>query len=238
MKKLCIITIIFIINILAGFPGHSQENEVFLREEFNDLKDWKPLYFRKIKSHTEYSVVREGKESYLRAESNASASGIIFNVQFSVFEYPKVKWRWKVSNVFKKGNAKERSGDDYPLRVYIIFKFDPEKASFAQKFKYGIVKNIYGEYPPHSTLNYIWTNRKHAERIITNTYADEAKMIVLQSGEEHAGEWMEQEINIIEDYHEAFGEDPPAIASVAVMSDSDNTGESAVAYIDYIEVFR
>lgn len=238
MKRLCIITIIIFLNVLPAFPGDTQENNVFLREEFNDLKDWKPLYFRKIKSHTDYSVVKEGKESYLKAESNASASGIVFDVQFSVFEYPNVKWRWKVNNVFKKGNAKKRSGDDYPLRVYIVFKYNPEKASIGQRLKYRIAKNIYGEYPPQSTLNYIWTNRKHAERIITNTYSDKAKMIVLQSGEEHTGEWVEQEINIIKDYHAAFGEDPPAIASVAVMSDSDNTGESAVAYIDYIEVFR
>ena len=77
MKRLCVTAIIIISAFLSAFPGHAQEDKVFLREEFNDLKDWRPLYFRKIKRHTEYSVVREGKESYLRADSNASASGIL-----------------------------------------------------------------------------------------------------------------------------------------------------------------
>ena len=165
-------------------------------------------------------------------------SGIVFKIKYSVFEYPKVKWRWKVSNVFKKGNAKKRAGDDYPIRVYIIFKYDPAKASFGQRIKYGLVKKIYGEYPPHSTLNYIWANMRYKEKILTNTYADEAKMIILQSGSENAGKWIEQKINVIEDYHNAFSEDPPEIASIAIMSDSDNTRESVVSFIDFIEVYR
>jgi hypothetical protein len=36
----------------------------------------------------------------------------------------------------------------------------------------------------------------------------------------------------------AFGEDPPSVANLAIMNDSDNTGESAVSYIDYIEIYR
>ena len=63
-------------------------------------------------------------------------------------------------------------------------------------------------------------------------------MVILQQGDSNSGKWIEQEVNIVEDYHKAFREDPPVTASIAIMSDSDNTGESAVAYIDYIEIFR
>ena len=234
-----IITIIII--ALSVFPVWGAEGEtvtILIREDFNDLKNWKPLYFPKIREHTEYSVEHDGEERYLKAASNASASGIIFGKEFNVFEYPKVRWRWKVSNVYTKGNAREKSGDDYPLRVYIIFKYDPENASFGQKIKYGLAKSVYGEYPPHSSLNYIWANREHGEGIIPNPYASEAKMISLQTGPGNAGKWIEQEIDIISDYHKAFDEDPPAIASLAIMNDSDNTGESAVSYIDYITVYR
>jgi hypothetical protein len=63
-------------------------------------------------------------------------------------------------------------------------------------------------------------------------------MIILQTGNNRAGRWIEEEVNIVEDYHRAFGEDPPSVASLAIMNDSDDTGESAVSYIDYIEVYR
>jgi hypothetical protein len=238
MIKHLLIICVFLITFTIIVAPFAQDKEIFFREEFNNLEHWKPLHFPKIKNHTKYSIERDGDGGYLKAKSNASASGIIFKEEFNVFEYPKVIWRWKVSNVFKKGNAKKKSGDDYPLRVYIIFKYNSDTASFGQKIKYGLAKAIYGEYPPHSSLNYIWANKQHNETIITNPYASEAKMLILQTGKENADKWIEQEIDIIKDYRIAFDKDPPAIGSFAIMSDSDNTGESAFSYIDYIEVGR
>ncbi len=233
--------ILFILFFVVIFPVHQGETEdgsILFRDDFHMLDNWKPLHFPKISEHTNYSIENEGSTALLKVESNASASGIVYKREFNVFEFSKVRWRWKVSNVFKKGNAREKSGDDYPLRMYIIFKYDPENATFGQKIKYGLAKQIYGEYPPHSSINYIWANRHHDEHIIPNAYASEAKMIILQSGTEKVGQWVDEGINIIEDYHRAFGEDPPSFASLAIMSDTDNTKESAVSYIDYIEVYR
>jgi hypothetical protein len=236
------ITKLFIVvTLLILFPApniSSEENADFLRDDFNNLNNWEPLYFEKIEEHSVYSIFDDKNGSYLKAKSDSSASGLISKDEFNVYEHPKAKWRWRISDVLKKGNAKEKSGDDYPIRIYIIFKYDPEKASFFQRAKYGAYKKIYGEYPPHSSINYIWANREHKERIITNTYSDETKMIIMQAGDEKAGQWQYEEVNIVIDYREAFGEDPPVTASIAIMNDSDNTGESAVSYIDYIELHR
>ena len=218
--------------------GIAVDKNVLLREDFNALENWKPLHFSKIKEHTKYSVDKEDGSFHLKAESNASASGIIFKKEFNIFEHPKVRWRWKISNVYRKGNVEEKAGDDCPIRIYVIFKYDPDNASFGQRIKYGFAKAIYGEYPPHSSLGYIWESRKHDKNILSNPYAAESKMIILQTGAENAGKWIEQEVNIIDDYRKAFGEDPPAVASLAIMNDSDNTGESAISYVDYIEVYR
>lgn len=231
-------TTIIISLAIVAMTGLVTAGDVLFREDFDSLDQWRPLEFPKIKQHTKYSIFRDSDGSYLQAESNASASGIVFKKEFNVYEFPMVRWRWRVSNVYKKGNAREKSGDDYPMRVYIIFKYDPDLASFTKKIKYGLAKKIYGEYPPDSSLNYIWANRDHGQDILINTYADEARMIVLRTGDEHAGKWIAEERNIVDDYHRAFGEAPPAIASLAIMSDSDNTGERATSYVDYIEVTK
>jgi hypothetical protein len=233
---------VLIIAIITCFTAplsfaYAEDNNIFLREEFNDLEDWDPLHFDKIKEHSVYTIVEE-EGSYLRAESNASASGIVYAREFNVYEYPKVRWRWKVSNVYEKGDARKKSGDDYPMRIYIMFKYDPETASFGKKIKYGIAKQLYGKYPPHSSLNYIWANRIHEERVIPNSYTSAAMMVLLQYGGENAGKWIEQDVDVLEDYRKVFGADPPEVASIAVMNDSDNTKESSVSYLDYIEVYK
>lgn len=224
--------------LLSCLNLYAEEDRVFLHEDFNDLQNWKPLFFPKIKRHTEYTIEKNGDRSYLRAESNASASGLILKKEFNVFEYPKLKWRWKISNVYLKANAEEKSGDDYPIRIYVIFKYDPDKASFVQRIRYGLAKAIYGEYPPQSSLTYIWESRVHNKRIITSPFAREAKMIILEAGDNNVGKWLQEEVNIVEDYRKAFGNTPPAIASLAIMNDSDNTGEKSVSYVDSLEVFK
>jgi hypothetical protein len=55
-------------------------------------------------------------------------------------------------------------------------------------------------------------------------------MIVVQSGAQRIGAWVEEERNVYQDYKVAFGEEPPLINGVAIMSDTDNTRERAVAY--------
>ena len=232
---LLIITIITLALLVS--PAYSEDKTILLREDFNDLENWEPLYFDKIDEHSVYTIVEE-EGAYLKAESNASASGIVHKREFNVYDHPKVRWRWKVSNVYQKGDAQKKSGDDYPIRIYIMFKYDPDTASFGKMLKYGLAKKLYGKYPPYSSLNYIWANRKHEDRVIANSYASEAMMILLQSGEENVGKWVEQEVDVLGDYRKAFGEDPPEVASIAVMNDSDNTKESSVSYVDYIEVYK
>ena len=233
-----VITCSILLLLISCLNLYAEGARVFLHEDFNNLQNWRPLFFPKIKRHTEYTIEKDGDRSCLRAESNASASGLILNKEFNVFEYPKLTWRWKISNVYLKGNAEEKSGDDYPLRIYVIFKYDPDKASFAQRIKYGIAKAIYGEYPPQSSLTYIWESKAHNKRIITSPFTEEAKMVILEAGEDKVGRWLQEDVDIVEDYRKAFGNMPPAVASLAIMNDSDNTGERSVSYVDFIEISK
>ena len=206
--------------------------KTLLKEDFNSLNNWVPLNFEKIKKHSTYKV----KDSVLIAKSDASASGIIFKKTYDIYKYPVLSFKWKINNIYKKGDATTKDGDDYPIRIYIMFQYNPDKASFFDSVKYGLAKSIYGKYPPHSALNYIWANKKQKKRIITSAYTDKAKMIVTDFGDKYLNIWREHSVNVLKDYKEAFGQNPPAKVSLAIMTDSDNTKESSLSYIDFIEV--
>ncbi|GAB4483470.1 MAG: hypothetical protein OHK006_04510 [Thermodesulfovibrionales bacterium] len=211
---------------------------VFFRDDFTDLSGWRPLTFPKIGKHTVYSIEQEGSESYLKAESSASASGLVLAKDFPVHEFPRARWRWKVSTVFMQADPHAKSGDDYPIRVYVLFRYNPAQATVGQRIRYGLAKAFYGEYPPHSSLSYVWAGKASVTGPYPNPYAAEAMMVPLEAGDEKAGQWVDEEVDIRADYRRAFGHDPPPSAGLAVMSDSDNTGGSATAWLDFIEVFR
>ena len=192
--------------------------------------DWKPLAFKKIEKHTSYTLVKDDDKVVIKAVAKASASGLTREIKINSKEYPIVQWRWKVTNILKKGNVKRKDGDDYPARIYITFEYDPNKLSFAQKVKYKTVKLLYGQYPPHGAINYIWESKTPKGTMVPNPYTDRVIMIVVESGEANLNEWVKEERNIYEDYKKAFKEEPPAISGIAIMTDTDNTGESATAY--------
>jgi len=190
---------------------------------------WIPLTFKKVTRHTKYDLVKDGDTVVVKARSDASASGLTKAVKIDPREYPIIQWRWKVENLLQKSDVSRKDGDDYPARLYITFEYDPDKIGFTKKLKYKAGQAIFGDIPI-GALNYIWDSKTPLGTIVDNAYTDFAKMIVVRSGPRDVGRWMEEQRNVYEDYKAAFGEDPPTINGVAIMTDTDNTKEAATAY--------
>jgi hypothetical protein len=193
-------------------------------------KGWQPLTFPRIDRHTEYSLVREGDTVVVKAVSDQSASGLARAVSIAPAEYPVIQWRWKVNNVLHKGDVTSKDGDDYPARIYITFAFDPDKASYLERLQYAAAQLIQGQDVPYRAISYIWESNSPAGTMVANPYTDRVTMFVVEAGDAKLRQWVTERRNVYEDYKKAFGEEPTTISGVAIMTDTDNTGESAVAW--------
>jgi hypothetical protein len=231
---------IIAISLIALWFGSAvfASDSVVIRENFANLNDWKPLSFDKAKKDTVYTAAQENGISCLKAESGGSSSAILCNKEFDVYRYPMVRWKWKISNVYAKGDIRKKQDNDSPARLYVMFKYDPEKASFFTKLKYSLAKKIYGRYPPRYALCYTWANRPHKERIIASPGFGEIRYVVLEAGSEQTGKWRQEEVNVLEDFKKAFGIMPPSTAAISFMDDSDNTGEHSTAWLSSLEVMN
>ena len=195
---------------------------------------WESLAFPRIARHTRYTVVLDADRHVLRAESHGAASGLYRRVDLDLRVHQVLTWRWKIERVLSAADARTRRGDDYAARVYVAFRYDPATATLWERARYGVYRAIYGRYPPKVALTYVWDNRLPAGTVLDNAYTDRVKMIVAQSGEGLAGRWVEERRNVYEDYRRIVGGEPPRIEGVAVMTDTDDTGESAVAWYDAV----
>jgi hypothetical protein len=223
--------------IISSWTSHAQsppliEVGTFSTEKAGTLfpEGWKPLTFKKIERHTDYALVKDGDTIVVKAISNASASGLIREIKINSKEYPLIQWRWKVNNILKKADVHKKEGDDYPARIYITFEYDPKTLGFFEKAKYELARLLYGQYPPLAAINYIWESKSPKGTVVPNPFTDRVMMIVVESAEEKVNQWVNEERNVYEDYKQAFHEEPPMISGVAIMTDTDNTGESATAY--------
>ena len=179
---------------------------------------------------TAYALVDDGGTTVVEANASNSASGLIRRVDINPAEMPVLSWRWKVDNLLEKGNVRRKSGDDYPARIYVTFDLDPSELGFGDRIKYRALKLLGYDDIPVRALNYIWANNADETEIVANPYTDWVQMVPVQSGADGLGEWQSESRNVLEDYRQAFDEEPPAINGIAIMTDADNTGESARAY--------
>lgn len=124
---------------------------------------------------------------------------------------------------------------NYPARIYIAFEYDASKLSFLEWAENQAIKLLYGQYPPLGAINYIWESKAPLGAIVSNPFTSRIKMMIVESGAEKLNQWVSEERNVYEDYLEAFGEEPLMISGVAIMTDTDNTGESAIAYYGDIQ---
>ena len=191
---------------------------------------WNPLTFKEIPHHTRYTLVRDAGSVVVKATSEASSSGLVRKIRINPKEYPLIEWRWKVMNIYRKGDVSTKEGDDYPARLYVTFEYNSVNMGLFEKLKYETARLLYGEYPPSGAIAYIWESKIPKGSVVPNPYTDRVRMIVVESGEYRLNQWIHEERNIYEDYKTAFKQEPAFISGVAIMTDSDNTGETATAF--------
>lgn len=183
-----------------------------------------------------YTLVRDGGRTVVRGQANGSASGLVRRFDIDPNRYSTLSWRWKADNVISGGNIRSRGGDDYPARIYVLFDYDPADLSFGDRVKYRALRALGYDEIPVRAISYVWANRASETQPVSNAYTDWVHMIPVESGSARVGTWQSERRNVAADYREAFGEDPPNIAGVAVMTDADNTGGSATGYFGDIRL--
>ncbi len=242
LRYLLIPVILFLLLYTDSSNLFCAESRLYL-SRFSDMEpgdhfsgEWVPLFFKKIKSHTRYELVQEETgEVVVKAVSHASASGLTKKITIDPSSYPVLSWRWKILNHIKGADPRTREGNDFPARLYVTFRADLSNATFLEKLKDKTTTLFYGQPPPFAAITYVWAFDLPVNTFYSSPYTDRAKICVLQRGDAHVGEWMKEERNIVEDFKTAFGEIPPTISAVAIMTDTDNTKGSATAF--YGDIF-
>lgn len=199
-------------------------------------RGWEEARFHSSPRHTNYTVVREGGNWFLKAESRKSASSLYKTVSLDLRDYPILSWRWKVDNTVKvkKGSEKTKAGDDYAARVYVTFEHKQDNISLMEMIERSLVKAVYGKELPGEAIEYVWADELIKGETFPNPDTDKAVMVVVESGPDKVGVWVAEKRNVYEDYKRLFGAEPPKINYVAIMTDTDDSGGEAVAYYDDI----
>lgn len=192
---------------------------------------WETLEFDGVKMHTSYRHVFDGETGSVQATSRAGSSGLVRRISIDPSLYTEVSFSWKIQDIIASADITQKKGDDAPARVYITFAYNSAEVNLWEKVKFETIKLFYGEYPPIASLMYVWASHGELGTILESPYTSRVKIIVLESGAAKKGQWLSERRDIRADYRAAFGAgEIPLISGVAIMTDSDNTGDQAMAW--------
>ncbi|MFM9883904.1 MAG: DUF3047 domain-containing protein [Burkholderiales bacterium] len=197
---------------------------------------WAPWQISVFKRSTKYNLVDYAGRTVVEASADTAASGLVHPIHFDPKHYPVLSWRWKTTGLIDRANNKRAATEDSPVRILVAFEGDVSKLKPFDQLVHRNFKGMTKADLPFATLMYIWENRAPTGTVIDNPHTSRIKMIVADSGPDQVGHWCERSVNLYEDYRRAFGEDPPPVIWIGVMTDTDNTGETVRAYYGDIRV--
>ncbi|MDH5228983.1 MAG: DUF3047 domain-containing protein [Gammaproteobacteria bacterium] len=193
----------------------SVDAEVVWIDDFNapDLSShWQ---HEKFKKQTDYSIVTIGDNKVLQANSNNAASGLYLNKKVDLNKTPILNWRWRMLKGFDNPNETTKIGDDFVARIYVVVA----GGWFFWKTQ---------------ALSYVWSQQQMPGTYWFSPYSKQAVLWSVERGANTVGEWKTEKQNVFDDFSKAFAEEQTFIHVVAIMSDTDNTGKTAVVQIDDI----
>jgi hypothetical protein len=176
-----------------------------------------PLWeLKEFSGRAEVEVVRDGDRLALRLVSERASFALYRDVSIDVREFPLLSWSWKAVRLPEGGDVRERARDDQAAQVYVIFPRWPHPRVHSD------------------VLGYIWDSQAPAGLRLTSTQSTNVKLVVVRSGAGELGQWVSEERDVLADYRELFGKDPPRVGKIAVMSDSNDTRSQAEALLGEI----
>jgi hypothetical protein len=161
---------------------------------------------RKDAGKSIYVVQEEGGLRFLHAHAKDQGIQAARQQEWDLSRYPVLAWSWRPVE-YPKGADEKDGRNDSALAVYFMVEYSSIRGPKA-------VKYIWSEVVPVGT------------RLSSNMGLTQVR--VLRSGTQQRGQWVEERVNVRDDWLAYFSEkDVPKPAGIAVLTDSDDTHSSA-----------
>lgn len=175
----------------------------------NDLTKFKS---HSIKKKTNYSIIKENGESYLKAEAEGQASGLGREIKVDLNKTPFLNITWKVEQGIPGIKENSRKGHDFAARV-------------------SVIKEI-GSLPwQKKAMNYVFSSNEKTNSHWMGPYRKQIIDYVASSlVDSKENSWVTVKLNVKEHFKKFLDLDLVEVDGVAIMTDTDNTKQKAVSY--------
>lgn len=253
-RPLCLLFILClaVVSLAAPVPGTVRAGEALYPLGFRGAAEgeegpvpegWELVsYLGRTPNH--FSLEKDNGGTVVRVRSRNSVSALMAAPDVDLEEYPRLAWRWKVDRVVGMAREDQRDRNDSAARVRVIFGTGQPQAPSGRELLRrilevrGIDMGEGADEPPGLKIDYIWGNHFPPGTVIDYAGSRGHKVIFLQSGNEHARQWVREERDLLRDFRECFGGSPETLEGILVLSDTDRTNEGVTAFFGDMVLMR
>ena len=190
---------------------------------------WQPMHLPG-KRVTHYELGEQSGRAAVRAQADASVSVLRQPLRIEPDQIGHLEFSWNVSALIDGADVGQRHSDDAPARL--VLAFDGDRSTFSAKnaMLSELAHALTGEPMPYATLMYIWCNTRPVGTVVHGHRTDRIRKLVVASGPQQLNQWLHFRRDVRADFELAFGEAPGALLALGLMTDSDNTRSSALAW--------
>lgn len=165
------------------------------------------------KAQDVYRVACNGDNAYLVAHSKRDAIQIGKEMEIDLKVFPIMRWKWRVDKLCEGADERYKETGDSPAAIYVVFptwkKWNPV------------------------AIKYVWSASNLPKGYRTESpYASETKIVVMRNRSSPLGKWVEEKVNVRNDYMHFWGKELKEVQLIGLMTDSDNTKTEAMAAYD------
>ena len=184
----------------------------FTEDELSTLKVRK---VRGADSKTQYSLGSNENGKFIRSEANNSASGLGKEIKINLNETPFLNITWKIEKDLPGINENSKKGHDYAARVFVVKKTGATPLS-------------------NRAMNYVFSSNNDVNTYHPSPFTKKSIDYVLSTTKENLNEWVTVKVNVKDHFNKFHNLDLDEINGVAIMSDTDNSKLSSIAYYQNI----
>ena len=208
------ILLVFIIIFIYPISTLAEKIKVFEFTE-SELKNLKIKKVRGADNKTKYSIGTNEFGNFIKSEAENAASGLGKEIKIDLTKTPFLNITWKVENDLSGINENSKKGHDYAARVFVIKKTGATPLS-------------------NRAMNYVYSSNNKVNTSQPSPYTKKSIDYVLSTTKNQLNEWVTVKVNVKEHFKKFHGLELNDIEGVAIMTDTDNSKRTAIAYYQNI----
>ena len=193
---------------------HANEVKVFDFTKF-ELSELQVRKVRGADNKTIYSIGKNESGNFLKAVADNAASGLGKEVKINLNKTPFINITWKIEKDLAGIKEDTKKGHDFAARVFAVKKTGATPLS-------------------NRAINYVFSSNNDVGSNWPSPYTKKSIDNVLASTQNNLNEWITVKANVKEDFKRFHNLDVNELDGLAIMSDTDNSKMTAVAYYQNI----